>query len=208
MTVRPTPGGCPTFPTEHYLVFDNLAGTTEDTDDPTAAWNRILAGIRAPLGDLDMEIWFKYEDGTLSLLVSAQIDEGHPYRLVSTCLDNGLMDGFSVYSFATVEEAGEHWPGMEDETVLASLIRAEPRGQPIPEDRWREVWDQAAFDVWDQGREPDEAVQCGEWRGYPVEVTYRLPDDFEDRMNEAEIRGKGDAYLWTLVSDVRFGDGE
>ncbi len=168
MTVKPAPVACPVFPAEHYFIFDNLADTVEDTDDPTAAWNRILAAIRDPLGDLDMEIWFKYEDGTDSLLVSAQIDEGHPYRLVSTCLDNGLMGGFSVYSFATLEEAREDWPGMEDETVLTSLIRAEPRGQPIPEGRWDEVWDQAAFDEWDQGEEPGEAVQCGEWRGYPV----------------------------------------
>lgn len=208
MTVKFVSGGCPAFPVEDYFVFDNLADTVEDTDDPTAAWNRILAAIRDPLGDLDMEIWFKEEDGTDCLLVSARIDGSHPYRLVSTCLDNGLMGGFEVYSYATVEEAGENWPGCGDEMVLASLFRAEARGQEVPKDLWDDVMEHADFDEWDTAEDADEAVQWGTWRGLPIEITYRLPEDFDDRMNEAEMKGEGDAYLRTLVSRVRLGDME
>lgn len=34
-------------------------------------------------------------------------------------------------------------------------------GKSIVSERWAEVMDQAAFDVWDQGEEPGEMVQPG-----------------------------------------------
>ena len=167
---NPNGGGFASFPDhEEFVVYDNLAGTEERTCDVSSAWFRILGALRDPLAGLDMEIYRMIpESGSGELLVSADVREFQPYRLVKTCLDGGMLCGFSAYSYPSVEEAGQDFPCLEDETVLTSLIRAEPRGQPIPEDRWREVWDQAAFDVWDQGGEPGEAVQCGEWRGYPV----------------------------------------
>lgn len=77
-------------------------------------------------------------------------------------------------------------------------------GKSIVSERWAEVMDQASFDVWDQGEEPGEMVQPGTWRGRRIEVVYRLPEDFEDRMTEAQMRGEGDAYLDTLVTAIRY----
>lgn len=76
-------------------------------------------------------------------------------------------------------------------------------GKSIVSERWAEIMDQAAFDEWDQGEEPGEMVQPGIWNSRRIEVVYRLPGDFEDRMNEAESRGEGDAYLRSLVTAIR-----
>ena len=194
------------FPDVKYAVDDGTDGTRRETSDISALWCSILDAIRSPIGSMHLTIWIVHGDGTFEEYVTVDIDEGQPWRVATTCLDNGPASGFSVRSFASMEEAGEEFSGDSDEIILGGVFSAEARGQAIPEDRWDEVLGQANYDdEWYDGEGPGETVQDGEWMGYPIVVTYRLPEDFDDRMNEAEARGEGDAYLRTLVSAIRFG---
>lgn len=67
--------------------------------------------------------------------------------------------------------------------------------------------EETRLDPWDAGALPDEMVQTGVWRGFPVEITYRVPEDFEDCMNEVGPAG-ADVYYRSLMVGMRFGDGE
>lgn len=51
------------------------------------------------------EYYSQMEEGTVTLELADS--RARPFRVIGTCLDNGL-DGFFVRSFATREEAEEH----------------------------------------------------------------------------------------------------
>lgn len=44
-------------------------------------------------------------DGTWHVIITAMFEEGQPYRVIHSCLDNGDRPGFSVWGFWTCEEA-------------------------------------------------------------------------------------------------------
>lgn len=89
----------------HYRVCDNLNGTQDGTDDPRDAWESILEKTKDPDASVDMVIWMLTKDGHDSEVVTAMFGPDTPYRVVTTCLDNGLLAGFSVWGFPTCEEA-------------------------------------------------------------------------------------------------------
>lgn len=85
---------------------------------------------------------------------------------------------------------------------------AAPAAPGVPENEWDEVFREAVLGEWDEGAEPGEAVQPGTWNGRGIEIVYRLPEDFEELMDQAEMMGRGDEYLRTLVAAVRYAEDE
>lgn len=66
-------------------------------------WEYILRASRCRNETLDLTVWRVLDDIPREL-ITAEMSPEKPFRVIGTCLDNGL-DGFFVRSFATCDEA-------------------------------------------------------------------------------------------------------
>lgn len=68
-------------------------------------WKNVLCNTYHILAPLHIVVWEEETDGTWTEIITAMFEEGQPYRVIHSCLDNGDRPGFSVWGFATCEEA-------------------------------------------------------------------------------------------------------
>lgn len=92
---------------EFIIDWHNPDGTIYDSDsvqDMEEIWTTILRGVyHADMG-MDVTVW-EIIDGFDHEVITARFTKDQPYRVIHSCLDNGDRPGFSVWGFATCEEA-------------------------------------------------------------------------------------------------------
>ena len=68
-------------------------------------WKDVLYNTYHIRASFHIVAWEEETDGTWHEIITAMFEEGQPYRVIHSCLDNGDRPGFSVWGFGTCEEA-------------------------------------------------------------------------------------------------------
>lgn len=101
MRCCPSPDDLP--PADCYWIDNEATDGRVAVRSLSGIWEYILRASRCRNETLDLTVWRVLDDIPREL-ITADICPERPFRVIGTCLDNGL-DGFFVRSFATCDEA-------------------------------------------------------------------------------------------------------